>query len=417
MMSLDIIEKWLAEKTGILSERVGHKRIRQTVLVRMAENECLNVDEYFVLLTSSENEYDAFIAKVTVSETWFFRDKVPYHFLSEVAQKWVKTESLPCHILSIPSSSGEEPYSIAIALSELGVDKKKYVIDAMDINREIIEKARNGIYRPHSFRGQDKKFLDSYFKKIEEKYHLTQAIKNRVNFTVGNILDLDNICSGRFYDIIFCRNLLIYYDQKTQIQVLKKIHHRLRKNGILFTGHAEANSILQQYFKSIGPLGAFAFSKRKIISDQVHHSFEEGFNLNNSALESNSLKIEKEGVLTASDDQEDRHVDFRIPGLAVKIEQFANNGDLEEANRLCKIVLSASTDPEIYYICGLVMEAKSEPHSAEALFRMVLTWDSKHYNALTHLAANLQARGMKVEAKKIKKRVTLQLKDNIDEPE
>jgi len=417
MMSLNIIEKWLSEKTGILPERVGLERIRQAVVIRMAENECLNIDEYFILLTRSESEYDAFIAKVTVSETWFFRDKVPYHFLSEVVQQWVKRESLPCHILSIPSSSGEEPYSIAIALSELGIDKKKYVIDAIDINREIIEEARKGIYRPHSFRGQDKKFLDSYFKKIEEKYHLTQAIKSRVNFTVGNILNLDNICSGRFYDIIFCRNLLIYYDQKVQIQVLKKINNRLGKNGILFTGHAEANSILHQYFKSTGPLGAFAFSKRKITSDQVHHHFEEKFYLNDRVFESNALEIEKKEELTASDDQKNRHIDFRIPGLALKIEKFANDGDLEEANRLCQIVLSNSTDPEIYYICGLVMEAKSEPHSAEGLFRMVLTWDPDHYNALTHLATNLQARGKNVEAKKIKKRVALQLKDNVDEPE
>jgi len=414
-MSLEIIEKWLFEKTGVLSERVGLEQIKQAVLSRMAENECLSIDEYIVLLTSSEGEYDAFIAKVMVSETWFFRDEVPYHFLSEVVKQWMKVESSPCHILSIPCSSGEEPYSIAITLSALGMDKRKYVVDAMDINREIIEKARKGVYRIHSFRGKDKKFMGLYFKKKEEEYHLDNAIKDRVNFSIGNVLDLDNICAGRFYDIIFCRNLLIYYDQKTQFQVLKKIHHRLRKNGILFAGHAEANSTLNKYFISVGPLGAFAFTKRKITPDQASDNIEKNFFLKKKH-ESNKLKIKNKDA-HSSVHRKDGSDNHSIAELALKIEKIANNGDLEEASRLCQIVLSDSMDPEIYYICGLVMEAKREPHSAEALFRMALTLDPEHYNVLTHLAANLQARGLHSSAKKIKKLITHQLKGTVDDLE
>ncbi len=413
-MTLEIIEKWLFEKTGILSERVGFEQIKHAVASRMAENKCLNVDDYFVFLTSSEAEQDAFIAKVMVSETWFFRDEVPYHFLSSVVKQWVNVESSPCHILSIPCSSGEEPYSIAIALSELGMDKKKYVIDAIDINREIIEKARNGVYRPHSFRGKDKKFMGLYFKKKEEKYHLTHTVKSRVNFAIGNVLDLDNICAGRFYDIIFCRNLLIYYDQKTQFQVLKKIHHRLRKKGILFTGHAEANSTLNKYFTGVGPLGAFAFTKRKITPGQASTHIEKESLLNKKENGSNKIKNKE---ARSSIYRKQTPGDHSIPELALKIEKIANSGDLEEANRLCKIVLPDSMDPEIYYVCGLIMEAKREPRSAEALFRMALTWDPEHYKVLTHLAANLQARGLTSEAKKIKKLIAHQLKGAVDDSE
>jgi len=198
--------------------------------------------------------------------------------------------------------------------------------------------------------------------------------------------------------------------------VLEKIHNRLQKNGILFTGHAEANSILNQYFTGIGPLGAFSFSKRKIIADQTSRNFEETSHLNNRASESNPLKIEKEEALSSVGHQERHHADLYIQELASKIEKVANSGDLDEASRLCQVILSDSLDPEVYYVCGLVMEAKGEPHSAEALFRMVLRWDSEHYNTLTHLAANLQARGKNAEATKIRKRITHQLKDNVDEP-
>jgi len=415
-VSLNLIENWLAEKTGILPERVGHELIRQAVVARMAENECEDVETYFSLLTSLDQEYDAFIAEVTVSETWFFRDEVPYQFLAEVVQQqWVQTKSLPCHVLSIPSSSGEEPYSIAIALSELGLDKKDYVIDAVDINREIIEKARKGIYRPHSFRGKDQKFLDRYFKKTEGEYHLIDAVKNRVNFSVGNVLQLDDLCIGRFYDIIFCRNLLIYYDHKTQLQVLKKIHHRLRPNGILFTGHAEANSSLNQYFTGVGPIGAFAFAKRNNVAEKFDAMPSRISNSNNKKVKNKKNRLENNVSLSLSDYQKRRYNEFRAPEMASKIEEVANSGDLGEANRLCQLVLSDSTDPEVYYVCGLVKEAEGASHRAEALFRMALKWNPEHYNALTHLAANLQSRGFSAEAKKIKQSVIRKFENNSDE--
>ncbi|NPA12045.1 MAG: protein-glutamate O-methyltransferase CheR [Epsilonproteobacteria bacterium] len=172
---------------------------------------------------------------LTTTETYFFREKE--HF-EEMIKDMQKRKILYPNILSIPSSSGEEPYSIAIYLYEHGFSDFK--ITGVDINEEVINHAKKGIYKKIRFRNTPHNIIEKYFDKVEgDKYKIKDFIKEKVDFRVMNIFDKNIYTLGKF-DYIFCRNLFIYFDEETK-QKAKSILQSLKKepNSPIYFGHAD----------------------------------------------------------------------------------------------------------------------------------------------------------------------------------
>lgn len=168
---------------------------------------------------------------ITIHETSFFRDKVPFDFLANYF-KSNKVEK----IMVIPSSFGQEPYSIAMLLEEYKSFGTK--VDAYDISRKCIEYSKQGEYNEFEVgRGISTEFVTKYFDISDKKYLLKNKIKKYVNFNVSNIVKDDYEIN--FFDIIFCRNLLIYFSQDTRNLVVEKLKSSLKNNGILILGSSE----------------------------------------------------------------------------------------------------------------------------------------------------------------------------------
>ena len=136
-------------------------------------------------------------------------------------------------MLSLPCSSGEEPYSIAMALLDAGVPASRFQIDALDISERVVQFARRGLYGRNSFRGDALDYRDRYFTETGDGHQLSAQVMERVRFQSGNLFDAGLLAHAPAYDFVFCRNLLIYFDQATQERAVQVLRRHTREDGVV----------------------------------------------------------------------------------------------------------------------------------------------------------------------------------------
>ncbi len=202
-------EQILRDTIGLDAASIGSSMIERAVRLRMKNRNVRKRGEYQQLLEDSESEWRELIEAVVVTETWFFRDIQPFTALAQlVSEQWLPDHSLgKAKILSLPCSSGEEPYSVAMALLDAAVPAERFEIDGVDISDRAVARAERGIFRRNSFRGKQLGFRDRYFQAIREGYALDPMVRKCVRFRVGNLLREDFRAPQPVYDYIFCRNL------------------------------------------------------------------------------------------------------------------------------------------------------------------------------------------------------------------
>ena len=257
------IELLLKKRMGLDVASVGRSSIERAVAQRMTECGARKAGEYARLVADSEKELQELIEAVVVPETWFFRDREAFSALAQLAI----TEWLPANpnstvrLLSIPCSTGEEPYSIAMAMGDAGFPLERVHIDAVDISALSLQSAEAGIYRKNSFRGASLEFRNRHFTAGSDGYHIRKDIQRHVHFRKGNLLDEGFLAGNAPYDFMFCRNLLIYFDEETQNRAVNTLTRLLSGRGVLFIGPSESGLFLRHDFVSAKIPLAFAFRK------------------------------------------------------------------------------------------------------------------------------------------------------------
>lgn len=172
---------------------------------------------------------------LTTNETFFYRE---FKQIEQLVQL-VKKQNSQVRILCAPSATGEEPYSIAIALLEAGIIAGNIDILGIDINSDAIQKSEEAIYKERNIRNLADDVLNKYFSKIDEKYVLKEKVKSLVSFKKLNLFD-DSFKSIGKFDYVFSRNMLIYFDKETKLKA-KAILEEMRKDETheVFFGHAD----------------------------------------------------------------------------------------------------------------------------------------------------------------------------------
>jgi chemotaxis protein methyltransferase WspC len=208
------IEERLRETIGLDAASVGPSLIQRAVRHRMRSLGLKRIEDYWQFLEHSRAEWHELVESVVVTETWFFRDADPIAaFIRLVREEWLPTHTIASlRLLSVPCSSGEEPFSLVMAMLDGGVPTDRFQIDAVDISARALAHAARGVFGRNSFRGKDVAFRNRHFHSSAEGFVLDPVVRNCVRFYQGNFLD-DNFLGGQAsYDFIFCRNLLIYLD-------------------------------------------------------------------------------------------------------------------------------------------------------------------------------------------------------------
>ncbi len=183
------------------------------------------------------------VEAMTTNETSFFRDKNPFRLFEEYVLPYLtrhRAGSRQFKIWCAASSSGQEPYSLAITLQENAASLRGWStpIMATDISQEILDQARNGLYTQFEVqRGLPIQMLMKYFKQEGDKWRINEDIRKMVSFQYFNLLE--NMQTLGQFDVIFCRNVLIYFDEETKRQVLENMACVLKPDGFLVLGGAE----------------------------------------------------------------------------------------------------------------------------------------------------------------------------------
>lgn len=222
--------------------------------------------EYGGYLRSEPTEWDNLIELITVNETYFFREEN----LLEEFQKAIlpqyknRTPNNPLRIWCAACSSGEEPYTLGMLIKETGLFEPGAVqIIASDINKKVLEKANEGLYKKNSFtfRNMPEGMLDKYFEQFEKEYKVIDSIRNMVDFRHINLLDKNLVCRVEKTDIIMCRNVLIYFDLKAIQKIVNSLYDILKPGGYLLLGHAETITGLNNGFETIYTPSTFYYRK------------------------------------------------------------------------------------------------------------------------------------------------------------
>jgi chemotaxis protein methyltransferase WspC len=424
-MTQAAIEDLLRQKIGLDALTVGSNTIARCVNRRMAACGLTDIYLYLLKLQESPRELEELIETAVIPETWFFRDRGPFVFLSNYAT----SEWLPKHpgkvlrVLSVPCSTGEEPYSIAIALLEAGLNPKNFTIDAADISKVAIEKALRGVYGRNSFRDKNLDFRDRYFTSKGDLYQLNELVRSQVNFIQGNICDRYFLSDRHPYDAIFCRNVLIYFDEVGREQTIQLLNKLLKQQGILFLGHSETGQKLPVQFVSVRHTLAFAYRKAEIpVSEtdrvkkdtakskssafvreaQKTDSRENFSSYKSSNSDSKSFTIKPQSTANASAAQilpnratEATATDHRSgSGDLETAKLLADRGQLQEAAKLCETYLSQNrTNADAYVLLGQVYQATGDRSRAEHCFHKATYLKPNHYEGLIHLALLKEERG------------------------
>lgn len=195
------------------------------------------------------------IEAMTTNETSFFRDNKPFEIFKDTVLPYFKNKSGANKRLKIwcaAASSGQEPYSLAMTLKEEEANMPgwKFDITATDISNEILEKAKEGIYSQFEVqRGLPITHLMKYFTQQGDKWVINQDIKSMVQYKYFNLLDNMSIL-GQF-DVIFCRNVLIYFDPPTKKDVMERMNRQMTDDAFLFLGGAETVLGITDAFKAV----------------------------------------------------------------------------------------------------------------------------------------------------------------------
>lgn len=248
--SLWNIKQLIEAKTGLLIREQDLNKFQEMVAARIKHHRLASPEEYQRLLrgyaNTSDSEWQKLASMITIGESYFFRDKGQFAVLREQILPELITARQPDRLLRIWSagcSSGEEPYSLAILLDEL-LPRQEYWrvrILGTDINGNALEKARQGIYGPWSFRMCREELKRDYFTAQKDAWEIKGRIRNLVEFRQDNLLDLPKDLNSELQgvDLILCRNVFIYFNKEGISQTLDRFSRLLREGGYLVTGHGE----------------------------------------------------------------------------------------------------------------------------------------------------------------------------------
>ncbi len=243
-------------KTGILFEDSKRYFVDKRLLERIAATGNDSFRSYFIMLRfqASGEELQALVNAMTVNETYFFREDYQFDCLTRSMLTDIITHrdhNEPIRIWSVPSSSGEEAYTIAMYLLEAWPYLSEWDVEIIssDIDTDIINKAKQGLYSARSVQHVPADLLQKHFRRKGDFYQINDALREVVEFTRVNVMDPADMRSYRNFDVIFCRNLLIYFDDLSRKQAAEAFYDALRPGGFICLGHSESMSRISSLFR------------------------------------------------------------------------------------------------------------------------------------------------------------------------
>jgi len=387
MNGFDDIEMLLREWIGLDAATVGQAAVHRAVRQRMQAVGITDPAAFARLLRADPAARDLLVEEVIVAESWFFRDRQVFEFMADFAvTRAALPGRTPVRILCAPAAAGEEPYSVAMALLEAGLSADQFLIDAIDISRRALERAAAGRYSANAFRNADLSFRDRWFTTEQGQAVLAPTVRRQVRLEWANLLEPDFSMGRPAYDVVFCRNLLIYLTDAARRAVEAQLDRLLVADGLLILGAAEP-PIMKGDWIPAGTASVFALRRG------VH-----------AAAQGRSAPVRRPGPVSpprrpspaskfagSALPPAPKPAPVALEGVLAEAGRLANEGRLADALEHCERQrASLGPSPELFFLMGMLHQSAGDPDRAEGCFHKTLYLDADHEEA--HLALALVAR-------------------------
>ena len=419
-MSLSVIESLLEKRIGLSTESVSSDIIAKAVQSRMQARGIAALDAYLAELRAAPAEWAELIELSIIPETWFFRNHQSFQFL----RRCLKTEWLPLRsvrqfrALSLPCSTGEEPYSIGITALESGLPEQAITIDAVDVSAKGLQKGSAGLYGRESFRNKelDAMLRQRYFSEVYGKFQIQEHVRRIVRFQQGNLLDSTLLAGEKAYDVIFCRNVLIYLGSAAKQATIRLLDRLLAETGILFVGHAERPAFADTPFEWVQEPSVFACRRPKIIQPQALalqasaalKELPAAAPLPTPTFERRKQPPPAPATMPKAHASvaERRQQTDQTAAILNNARLLADQGQLNAAMTLCDNVLkTCPAHVQAHFLKGLIYQALRDEYKAEEWFNKTVYLDRTHDEALSYLAVLADYRGERERAALLRQRI------------
>lgn len=238
----DMFRKVIYDESGITFSATNRSILDSRLKEKLREKQLDSIEEYYRLVMSNREEMKIMLDSVTTNLTRFFRnqphfDALVNYVIPHVIENKRKTGDHTIKIWSAGCSTGEEPYTIAMILADVLPPPYKFQITASDISLKCLMTGQAGFYPEARITGIPQKYLDRFFTKTDRGYQVKPDLMSTIKFDYHN---LRNDSGARNLDIVFCRNVLIYFDEPAQKNVIDRFWNSMAPNSYLFIGHSES---------------------------------------------------------------------------------------------------------------------------------------------------------------------------------
>jgi chemotaxis protein methyltransferase WspC len=393
------VEQLLRQRIGLEPASLGRDRIAQAVAVRLAS---LGRDaaDYLHLLSENEEELRALVEEVVVPETWFFRDLKAFRCLCRQARE-PRPPSQRFRVLSVPCSTGEEPYSIVLSLLGAGLGADDFEVVAADLSPAALATAAAGRYAELAFREREAEFLalrDRFCRRDGERYVLDEAVRGAVRFLRANLAAPQFLAAEPPFHAIFCRNLFIYLDEPARRTALAHLRRLLLPNGALYFSAVEAGALSDPRFRKLGKDYPFVFTPVRSgevpTATAVPPPAPPPSKPRAPKARSATRPVRHHTAASAARPRAQTADAGSTVDALTKARQAADAGRLEEAASLCTALADRGAPrADVLYLLGVVRQAQGDFAEAERCFQRVLYLDPRHHEALVHMALLARRRG------------------------
>ncbi|HEV3261466.1 MAG TPA: CheR family methyltransferase [Gemmataceae bacterium] len=414
-MSLETIIRQLEERTGISAEALGPTAIPRAVEARMRLLHLADTSAYAARLAGHPDEFQGLVDEVVVPETWFFRGGDLFSYLAAQVREAIRRRPMgqAFRVLSVPCCTGEEPYSLAMALLDAGIPAGAWTIEGVDLSPRLIECAGRGRYTEFAFRQTAPLLRQRYFRQVQGGWQIDEAVRSAVRFRRGNLVDPLFLAGEQPFELIFCRNLLIYLGASARRQALATLHRLLAREGLLCLGHADALDTTDTRFRRAGPDGYFLHRQAAAgpgdPASGTHQAA--GAPVQEQRVSERQPAVPVPGTASVvgppgpgSSPRPDPAP--LTPDLLTQARAQADCGQLEEALESCWSYLARSgPSPVVYSLMGVLHQSRRAPDEAMRCFRKALYLQPDHLEALTHLMLLCQELGDLAQAALLRRRL------------
>ena len=447
-MTKDRLEQLLRDRIGLAADTIGRLALQHAVDTRRAAIGAVDMASYVEIAAANLAEWDELVELLVVPETWFFRGSATYEFLGNFAREARTRWKLgtPLRVLSAPCSTGEEPYSIVMTLLAEGWPLESLQVEGIDLSRRSLSAASAAAYSGRAFRENTPLASTCrvrHFRSDGSREWIEPRIRDAVRWRQANLMNPIFLPDAAPFDIVFCRNVLIYLHDEARQRVRDHLHRVLRPGGLLVLGHADPLGRGESRFEPLAPTAAFVFRRREpAVSNAPANSNSSSnstgpnnaINANNTNNASNASNLTKAAIVPPSTTPvlPATRVATSVPpphrarpspvpapqavpsptvnaGMTtdrlVEAKRAADRGDMQAAEAHCREQLRlGAPSAAAYCLLGVVLQATGRTNEAHSQFERALYLDPEHVESLTHLMLAARHAGHHADADRYQRR-------------